>query len=103
MLWKVSARRLSPTDQLLALCQPVKAVGKMLLRRPHRRPASGNRRLGSGDFGFDLFPLRAECFARGKSVLWSDVGCSRTGETTEVKKVPLNQDITPSSSPSHQG
>jgi hypothetical protein len=60
-----SANRLSPTDQLLALCQPVKAVGKMLLRRPDRRPASGNKRLGSGDFGFDLFPLRAECFARG--------------------------------------
>jgi len=32
---------------------------------PDGRPASGNEHLGSGDFGFDLFPRRAECFARG--------------------------------------
>jgi hypothetical protein len=58
-------RAIAAPDHPLALCQAVEAIGKTLLRRLDRRPASDNMRLGLRDFGFDLFPLCAECFARG--------------------------------------
>jgi hypothetical protein len=56
--------RLVPPDQLLALCQPVKASGETLSRLLEPGLALRNQRLALGDFGFDLFPLRPEGVAR---------------------------------------